>query len=86
MAPFQSIKYFVYCSFHAYDYRIYSEKILIGENIFCRLKSGNPGYLVAYQSGSNSTVLDLSKFDKVSDEVVITALSSNYNETGTSVK
>lgn len=43
-----------------------------------RLKSGNPGYLVAYHAGDTSTVIDLSGVPRVSEEVNVFSHSPNY--------
>ncbi|XP_020293571.1 maltase 1-like isoform X2 [Pseudomyrmex gracilis] len=46
--------------------------------VYARLKSGNPGYLVAYQTGDDQAVIDLSTIQRVSEEVSIFAHSPNY--------
>ncbi|KOC61981.1 Neutral and basic amino acid transport protein rBAT [Habropoda laboriosa] len=45
---------------------------------YTRLKSGNPGYLVAYQTAEESTVVDFSEIPQMSDEVSVVAYSPNY--------
>lgn len=53
------------------------EQIL--NKFFCRLRSGNPGYLVAYQTGDESAIVDLSGIPRVSDEINVVAYSPNYS-------
>lgn len=47
-------------------------------NYFCRVRSGNPGYLVAYQTGNESAIIDLSEIPQISEEITIVAYSPNY--------
>ncbi|XP_012256819.2 alpha-glucosidase isoform X2 [Athalia rosae] len=54
--------------------------------VYTRLKSGNPGYLVAYQSGDQSAIVDFSNIPQVSEQVRVVALSSNYHEKDIAVK
>ncbi|XP_025074557.1 maltase 1 isoform X3 [Pogonomyrmex barbatus] len=42
------------------------------------LKSGNPGYLVAYQTGEESVVINLSGIPRISEEINVVAHSPNY--------
>ncbi|XP_028048130.1 maltase 1 isoform X2 [Monomorium pharaonis] len=42
------------------------------------LKSGNPGYLVAYQTGEESATINLSTIPRISEELNIVAHSPNY--------
>ncbi|KAH0946474.1 hypothetical protein HN011_010813 [Eciton burchellii] len=46
--------------------------------VYTRLKSGNPGYLVAYQTGEESAIVDLSGIPRISEEIGIFAHSPNY--------
>ncbi|XP_063977502.1 amino acid transporter heavy chain SLC3A1 [Diachasmimorpha longicaudata] len=46
--------------------------------VYTRLKSGLPGYLVAYQSSEHPAVIDLSGIPHVPKEVNVLAYSSNY--------
>ncbi|XP_066598365.1 amino acid transporter heavy chain SLC3A1 [Prorops nasuta] len=46
--------------------------------VYTRLKSGNPGYIVAYNTGRNSKIIDLSVLSQVADEVNVFAYSPNY--------
>ncbi|XP_032684474.1 neutral and basic amino acid transport protein rBAT isoform X2 [Odontomachus brunneus] len=46
--------------------------------VYTRLKSGNPGYLVAYHTGNDNITIDLSSIPHISEEVNIVAYSSNY--------
>ncbi|XP_043665058.1 neutral and basic amino acid transport protein rBAT isoform X1 [Vespula pensylvanica] len=50
------------------------------------LKSGNPGYLVAYQSEEYPTIIDLSSIPGISEEVTILAYSPNYAQDGDALK
>lgn len=50
--------------------------------VYTRLKSGNPGYLVAYQSGEEPTVVDFSTIPQISEEVSVVAYSPNYVQDG----
>ncbi|XP_018300122.1 maltase 1 isoform X1 [Mycetomoellerius zeteki] len=42
------------------------------------LKSGNPGYLVAYQTGEELAIINLSGIPRISEEVSVVAHSPNY--------
>ncbi|XP_011640234.1 maltase 1 isoform X2 [Pogonomyrmex barbatus] len=46
--------------------------------VYARLKSGNPGYLVAYQTGEESVVINLSGIPRISEEINVVAHSPNY--------
>ncbi|XP_012275869.1 alpha-glucosidase isoform X2 [Orussus abietinus] len=46
--------------------------------VYTRLKSGNPGFLVAYQSAETLATIDVSGLPKVPEEVTIFAHSPNY--------
>nr|XP_031833676.1 neutral and basic amino acid transport protein rBAT isoform X1 [Nomia melanderi]XP_031833677.1 neutral and basic amino acid transport protein rBAT isoform X1 [Nomia melanderi]XP_031833678.1 neutral and basic amino acid transport protein rBAT isoform X1 [Nomia melanderi] len=50
------------------------------------LKSGNPGYLVAYQTAEEPTVVDLSTLPQVSSEVSVVAHSPNYVQEGETIR
>ncbi|KAL2718409.1 maltase A2 isoform X1 [Vespula squamosa] len=54
--------------------------------VYTRLKSGNPGYLVAYQSEEYPAVIDLSSIRGISEEVTIFAYSPNYAQDGDALK
>ncbi|KAF7418632.1 hypothetical protein HZH68_001285 [Vespula germanica] len=54
--------------------------------VYTRLKSGNPGYLVAYQSEEYPTIIDLSSIPGISEEVTILAYSPNYAQDGDALK
>ncbi|XP_033216540.1 neutral and basic amino acid transport protein rBAT isoform X2 [Belonocnema kinseyi] len=45
---------------------------------YTRLKSGNPGFLVAYNSGNNSTIVDFTSVPHMAKEVTVVAHSPNY--------
>ncbi|CAK9822740.1 Neutral and basic amino acid transport protein rBAT [Anthophora retusa] len=49
---------------------------------YTRIKSGNPGYLVAYQTAEEPTVVDFSTIPQMSDEVSVIAHSPNYVQDG----
>ncbi|EFN88680.1 maltase 1 isoform X2 [Harpegnathos saltator] len=53
---------------------------VINETVFVytRLKSGNPGYLVAYHTGEKPIVIDLSSIPHMSEEVTVVTYSPNY--------
>ncbi|KYN34075.1 Maltase 1 [Trachymyrmex septentrionalis] len=46
--------------------------------VYTRLKSGNPGYLVAYQTGEELATINLSGIPRISEEVSVVAHSPNY--------
>ncbi|XP_011155525.2 maltase 1 isoform X2 [Solenopsis invicta] len=46
--------------------------------VYARLKSGNPGYLVAYQTGEESAVINLSGIPRIAEEINVVAHSPNY--------
>ncbi|XP_046144818.1 neutral and basic amino acid transport protein rBAT-like isoform X1 [Osmia bicornis bicornis] len=50
------------------------------------LKSGNPGYLVAYQTAEEPTVMDLSNIPQISDEISVVAHSPNYVQDGDTIR
>lgn len=54
--------------------------------VYTRLKSGNPGYLVAYQSEDHPANIDLSSLPGVPDEMTILTYSPNYVEAGNVLK
>ncbi|XP_076283371.1 CD98 heavy chain [Lasioglossum baleicum] len=54
--------------------------------VYTRLKSGNPGYLVAYQSAEEPTVVDVSTLPQVSSEVSVVAHSPNYVQDGDTIR
>ncbi|XP_070166605.1 amino acid transporter heavy chain SLC3A1 [Polyergus mexicanus] len=56
-------------------FRIINETVFV----YARLRSGNPGYLVAYQTGDESATVDLSIIPRVSDEINVVAYSPNYS-------
>ncbi|KAL6446859.1 hypothetical protein ACFW04_001348 [Cataglyphis niger] len=56
-------------------FRVINETVFV----YARLRSGNPGYLVAYQTGDESAIIDLSGISRVSDEINVVAHSPNYN-------
>lgn len=46
--------------------------------VYARLKSGNPGYLVAYQTGEEPATINLSGIPRISEDVSVVAHSPNY--------
>lgn len=54
--------------------------------VYTRLKSGNPGYLVAYQTAEEPTVVDFSTIPQISDEVSLVAHSPNYVQNGDTIR
>ena len=74
----------------------HSSTFLYGETVFrtvngsvfvyTRLKSGNPGYLVAYQSAEEPTAVDLSTIPHISEEVSVVAHSPNYVQDGDTIR
>nr|XP_034177287.1 neutral and basic amino acid transport protein rBAT isoform X1 [Osmia lignaria] len=50
------------------------------------LKSGNPGYLVAYQTAEEPTVMDLSNIPQISEEISVVAHSPNYVQDGDTIR
>ncbi|XP_046144819.1 neutral and basic amino acid transport protein rBAT-like isoform X2 [Osmia bicornis bicornis] len=54
--------------------------------VYTRLKSGNPGYLVAYQTAEEPTVMDLSNIPQISDEISVVAHSPNYVQDGDTIR
>ncbi|XP_014470018.1 PREDICTED: neutral and basic amino acid transport protein rBAT-like isoform X2 [Dinoponera quadriceps] len=54
--------------------------------VYTRLKSGNPGYLVAYHTGDDSVVIDLSSIPHMSEEVNVVASSPNYVQDGEEIQ
>ncbi|XP_011684669.1 PREDICTED: maltase 1 isoform X2 [Wasmannia auropunctata] len=46
--------------------------------VYARLKSGNPGYLVAYQTGDEPATINLSGIPRISEEVSVVTHSPNY--------
>ncbi|XP_076234628.1 CD98 heavy chain [Calliopsis andreniformis] len=69
---------------------LYGETILKTVNgsvfVYTRLKSGNPGYLVAYQTADEPTVVDLSIIPQISEEVSVIAHSPNYVQESESIR
>lgn len=69
---------------------LYGETMLETVNgsvfVYTRLKSGNPGYLVAYQSAEEPTILDLSSIPKISEEISVVTHSPNYVQDGDTIK
>ncbi|XP_034177288.1 CD98 heavy chain [Osmia lignaria lignaria] len=54
--------------------------------VYTRLKSGNPGYLVAYQTAEEPTVMDLSNIPQISEEISVVAHSPNYVQDGDTIR
>ncbi|XP_015172083.1 PREDICTED: maltase 2 isoform X2 [Polistes dominula] len=54
--------------------------------VYTRLKSGNPGYLVAYQSDEHPTIIDISSIPGIPEEVTILTFSPNYAPEGDTMK
>ncbi|TGZ32726.1 amino acid transporter heavy chain SLC3A1 [Temnothorax longispinosus] len=48
--------------------------------VYARVKSGNPGYLVAYQTGDEPAVINLSGIPRISEEINVVAHSPNYDQ------
>ncbi|KAL0109298.1 hypothetical protein PUN28_014411 [Cardiocondyla obscurior] len=48
--------------------------------VYARLKSGNPGYLVAYQTGTEQATINLSGIPRISEEINVVAHSPNYKQ------
>ncbi|XP_033327990.2 CD98 heavy chain [Megalopta genalis] len=69
---------------------LYGDKMFLTVNktvfVYTRLKSGNPGYLVAYQTAEESIVVDLSTLPQVSSEVSVVAHSPNYVQDGDTIR
>lgn len=55
-------------------FRVINETVFV----YARVRSGNPGYLVAYHTGDEPTVIDLSEIPRISEEITIIAYSLNY--------
>lgn len=55
-------------------FRVINETVFV----YARVRSGNPGYLVAYQTGNESAIIDLSEIPQISEEITIVAYSPNY--------
>lgn len=61
-------------------------------NIFCflsfsnRIKSGNPGYFVAYNPGDSNVTSDFSKIVGMPEQLTVLKTSQNYNVTGIAEK
>jgi len=57
---------------------------IVNETVFVytRLKSGNPGYLVAYQAGEELDTINLSGIPRISEEINVVAYSPNYLRNG----
>ncbi|KYM93520.1 PREDICTED: maltase 1-like isoform X2 [Cyphomyrmex costatus] len=53
---------------------------IVNETVFVytRLKSGNPGYLVVYQTGEELATINLSGIPRISEEISVVAHSPNY--------
>lgn len=50
----------------------------------CRIKSGHPGYLIAYQSSDNQVEIDVTSMPFKTTELTVLAHSRNYNRNVTS--
>ncbi|EFN66907.1 Maltase 1 [Camponotus floridanus] len=55
-------------------FRVINETVFV----YARVRSGNPGYLVAYQTGNESAIIDLSEIPQISEEITVVACSPNY--------
>ncbi|GAB1862767.1 alpha-glucosidase [Camponotus japonicus] len=55
-------------------FRVINETVFV----YARVRSGNPGYLVAYQTGHESAIIDLSEIPQISEEITVVAYSPNY--------
>jgi hypothetical protein len=66
---------------HAH-YRYRCEKT----HFFCRIKSGNPGYLVAFNTADEEVTVSFSKLKHVPEELNVLIKSSNFDSTGIKAK
>ncbi|XP_025263785.1 neutral and basic amino acid transport protein rBAT isoform X1 [Camponotus floridanus] len=57
-------------------FRVINETVFVYARSWVR--SGNPGYLVAYQTGNESAIIDLSEIPQISEEITVVACSPNY--------
>jgi hypothetical protein len=53
---------------------------------FCRIKSGNPGYLVAFNTADKEVTVSFSKLKHVPEELNVSIKSSNFNISGIKAK
>lgn len=54
--------------------------------LFCRIKSGNPGYLVAFNTADKEVTVSFNKLKHVPEELNVLIKSSNFNISGIKAK
>jgi len=54
--------------------------------VCCRIKSGNPGYLVAFNTADEEVTVSFSKLQSVPEELNVLMTSSNFNSTRVKAK
>jgi hypothetical protein len=55
-------------------------------HLFCRIKSGNPGYLVAFNTADKEVTVSFNKLNHVPEELNVVIKSSSFNSTGIRAK
>jgi hypothetical protein len=60
--------------------------VLIVIHLFCRIKSGNPGYLVAFNTADMEVTVSFDKLIHVPEELNVLIKSSNFNISGIKAK
>jgi hypothetical protein len=55
-------------------------------HVCCRIKSGNPGYLVAFNTADKEVTVSFSKLKYVPEELTVLMKSSNFNITDIQAK
>jgi hypothetical protein len=54
--------------------------------LFCRIKSGNPGYLVAFNTAYKEVTVSFNELKHVPEELNVLIKSSNFNISGIKAK
>jgi hypothetical protein len=55
-------------------------------HVCCRIKSGNPGYLVAFNTADKEVTVSFSELKQVPEELTVLMKSSNFNSADTQAK
>jgi hypothetical protein len=71
-------------NYHTYRYE--GTLFRLWHIMFCRIKSGNPGYLTAFNTADKEVTVSFNKLKRVPEELNVLFKSSNFNISGIKAK